>query len=297
MFRPIKRLIKTIAVIAIYRIFNIVNSINKGQISQIILMNQYQQLAEINKLPKFSDTGFHVYSQTDEDGFLLFIFSLIGSTNKKVLEICAGYGIECNAANLIINHGWQGLLFDGDPDNIKIGKTVYSSLKATNNKPPILVNAWITAENINELITQNGFKDEIDLLSLDIDGVDYWILKSINCVKPRVIILEYNTYWGAEESVTVPYDKEFKARIINKAYYCGASLRAFVNLGKDLGYRLVGANTQQYNAFFIRNDIGTDIFPEVSVESCLTLHTDSTDSNSPNQHNFPLISTLPWIRV
>ncbi|MFM6472262.1 MAG: hypothetical protein ACKPGH_01970, partial [Dolichospermum sp.] len=104
----------------------------------------------------------------------------------------------------------------------------------------------------------------------------------------------YNTYWGAEESVTVPYDKEFKARIINKAYYCGASLRAFVNLGKDLGYRLVGANTQQYNAFFIRNDIGTDIFPEVSVESCLTLH---TDSNSPNQHNFPLISTLPWIRV
>lgn len=294
MFRQIKKTIKTIAVKFVYRILNKIGLINQSQISQIVLMNQYRQLASINKLPNFQDTGFHVYSQTDEDGFLLFIFSLIGSTNKKVVEICAGSGLECNAANLIINHGWQGLLFDGDPDNIRIGKGVFSFLKTTSNKPPILVNAWITAENINDLITQHGFSNEIDLLSLDIDGIDYWIWKSINCIKPRVVILEYNTYWSPEESMTVPYDIEFKAKIINNAYYCGASLRAFVNLAKELGYRLVGSNTHQYNAFFTRNDIGTEIFPEVSVESCQTFH---TNSNSPNQYNFPAISELPWEKV
>ncbi|NMG06338.1 hypothetical protein [Brasilonema sp. UFV-L1] len=295
MLKQTERLIKAVAKEKFYRVLNSVKLINERQLDQLILMNQYRQLADAKALPKFHEVGFHTYSQTDEDGFLLYIFSLIGTTNKKVVEICCGDGVECNAANLIINHGWKGLLFDGDAAQLKIGKKIYNFIKTTSNNPPQLVQAWITAENVNELIVNHGFEGEIDLLSLDLDGIDYWLWKSLNCIKPRVVVLEYNTYWGAEKSVTVPYDSNFRAKVINGAYYCGASLRAFVNLGNKLGYRLVGSNTRQFNAFFIRNDVGIDILPEVSVDSCLSLYDDC--SKSLNQYNFPYIGELPWEEV
>jgi hypothetical protein len=289
-----KQLIKKKLKVLLYKILNVTNFVNSSQLSQLLLMNQYRQLTHTKKLPNFQNTGFHVYSQTDEDGFLLYIFFLIDTTNKKVIEIGTGDCIECNSANLIINHGWQGLLFDVNRNSINIGKKIYGFLKTTRNNPPKLVNTWITSENINQLITNNNFEDEIDLLSIDIDGNDYWIWKAIQCVNPRVIIIEYNTYWMADESVTVPYDPQFKAKIINGAYYCGASLAAFVSLGKKLGYRLVGSNTRQYNAFFVRNDLEIDILPEVSVESCLS---SKKNSQSLNQYNFPVIKELPWEKV
>jgi hypothetical protein len=295
MLKQTQKLIKSVAKERFYRVLNSVKLINERQIDQLILSNQYRQLATVKALPKFQEVGFHTYSQTDEDGFLLYIFSLIGTTNKKVVEMCCGDGIECNAANLIINHGWKGILFDGDSEQLNIGRKIYNFIKTTSNNPPQLVHAWITAENVNELLLNNGFEGEIDLFSLDMDGIDYWIWKSLNVVKPRVVVLEYNTYWGAEKSVTVPYEPNFQAQIIDGAYYCGASLQAFVNLGKKLGYRLVGSNTRQFNAFFVRNDVGTNVLPEVSIEDCLPVH--NTVSKSLNQYNFPYISELAWEEV
>jgi hypothetical protein len=289
-----KQLIKKKLKVLLYRVLSITNFVNSSQLSQLLLINQYRQLANTEKLPNFQDTGFHIYSQTDEDGFLIYIFSLLGTTNKKVIEIGSGDCIECNSANLIINHGWQGLLFDSKENSINTGKKIYSFLKTTRNNPPKLISTWITSDNINQLITSNNFEGEIDLLSIDIDGNDYWIWKAIQCVNPRVIILEYNTYWMADESVTVPYNPQFKAQIINGAYYCGASLAAFVSLGKELGYRLVGSNTRQFNAFFVRNDLGIDILPEVTAESCLS---SKKNSQSLNQYNFPAIKELSWEKV
>lgn len=287
-----KQLLKQNIVPVIHQFTYWKNSISKSQTYQLMLMNQYRQLANTQQLPNFQETGCHIFSQTDEDGFLLYIFSLIDFTNKKVVEICAGDGFQCNAANLIINHGWEGLLFDGNPTNIKIGEKIYNSLKSKIKIVPKLVNAWITTENVNELITNSEFHGEIDLLSLDLDGVDYWIWKSINCIQPRVIILEYNKTRSAEESVTVPYNPNFQAQIINDYYYCGASLKAFVKLGKKLNYRLVGSNTQQFNAFFLRNDIATDKLPEVSVETCL-----DSNINSLDQDIVRMISQLEWEEV
>lgn len=289
-----KQLIKKALKLLVYRFLNTIGLINSSQISQIVLMNQYRQMARAETLPNFQDTGLHIYSQTDEDGFLLYIFSLIGTINKQVIEIGSGDCIECNSANLIINHGWEGLLIDGNKNNIIVGNKIYNFLKTTRNNPPKLLNAWITSDNINQLIKENAFDGEIDLFSLDIDGNDYWIWKAIECINPRVVIVEYNAYWVEEYSVTVPYDSKFQAQIINGAYYCGASLAAFVSLGKKLGYRLVGSNTSQYNAFFIRNDLAVDNLPEVTVESCLSSH---KTSQSLNQYNFPAIKQLPWEKV
>src|SRR4051794_16336778 len=152
----------------------------EAQIGQVLLRLQYQDLARRGThLPEFSDVEFRCYSQNSEDGILLYIFSLLGTTDRRVVEICAGDGIECNAANLLINHAWRGLLVDGDPELAARGRAFYSTCRTTWISPPTFIDAWVTAENVDALITSQGFAGRVDLLSLDVDGNDYWIWKAL----------------------------------------------------------------------------------------------------------------------
>lgn len=243
------------------------------QMVQVLLREHYRQLAVTgSKLPAFPDVEFRCHSQTGEDGILLYIFSLIGTTNRKVLEICAGSGIECNAANLIINHGFRGLLFDGSAENIADGREFYGRHPSTFLCPPKLESAWITAENVNELVTSKGFSGEIDLLSLDLDGNDYWIWKALTAVSPRVVVLEFNGYFGPHVSATMPYQPDFQLDYSAKPYRCGATLAAFTKLGRAKGYRLVGSQRLLFNAFFVRDDVGCDVLSETAVADIFAVH-------------------------
>jgi hypothetical protein len=238
-------------------------------------MQLVAQWAQHNRTPGASpltlrDVEFRTFSQNGEDGALLYIFSQIGTTNRTVVEICAGNGIECNAANLLITHGWKGMLVDGDKRNAEFAKVMYSILQDTFVRQPVVAQSWVTAENVNELIGGHGFSGEIDLLSLDIDGVDYWLWKAITVVRPRVVVLEYNGVWKAEHAVTVPYDPKFALDFSRTPYYCGASLGAFAKLGRSLGYRFVGTVRTEINAFFVREDVAVDVLPEVDLTTGLT---------------------------
>jgi len=262
---------------------------------QLLLIADYRRcLSAGQSLPSFAESEFSSFSQNGEDGILLMLFAVIGAKNKVVVEVCAGDGIECNAANLIVNHGWAGLLFDGDDAALKRGREFYSSRSSGwrfRRLPPTLVSAWITADNINSLIKENGVVGEIDLLSLDLDGVDYWIWNAIDAVSPRVVVLEYNNRWDANQSVTVPYRPDFLgtgASVAGVGYF-GASLLAFTRLARKKGYRLVGSNSPNTNAFFLRNDVGVEQFREVSVESCLT----SDYAAFQHREKYPLIKNLP----
>ena len=237
---------------------------------QTLLSQMYRQNRDDKRtLPSFDDIQFRAYSQTGEDGLLLYVFSLLGTTNRRCVEICAGDGIECNTANLIINHGWEGLLFDGDERNVEAGRTFYGKHRDTFAWPPKFAKAWITAESVNDLIREQGFAGDIDLLSLDIDGNDYWIWKALDCVRPRVVILEYENAWGPDRSVTQRYQPDFVWRhTVDVLPECGASLAAFVKLGREKGYRLVGSNRLCFNAVFIRDDVGVDVLPEVPTSQC-----------------------------
>ncbi|MCS6815611.1 MAG: hypothetical protein NZ772_18820, partial [Cyanobacteria bacterium] len=241
-----------------------------NQAVQVLLTQHYQALKQAGtRMPEFATTGFRVYSQNEEDGYLLYIFALIGMETRRAVEICAGDGIECNSANLIVNHKWTGLLVDGNPANIERGRRFYATCPDTLVYPPTLVQAWVTAEAVNDLITQHGFAGDIDLLSLDLDGVDYWIWRAITCVNPRVVVVEFNNLWGADQAVTIPYDPHFVAEFSPEGPdYCGASLPAFVKLGREKGYRLVGCNLYGFNAFFVRNDLGQDVLPEIDPARC-----------------------------
>jgi hypothetical protein len=204
-----------------------VPAVNKGV--QILLTLKYQELLRSGApLPALHDVEFRAYSQTGEDGILLYLFALIGATNRRAVEICAGNGITCNTANLIINHGWHGLLFDGNREQIRFGQRFYAQHEDTFLSPPRLVHAWITRDNVNDLIMQHGFRGEIDLLSLDLDGVDYWIWQAITCIQPRVVVLEFSNMWGPERAVTVPYRSDFHGARIHPYYGL-----TFTHISKD----------------------------------------------------------------
>jgi hypothetical protein len=204
-------------------------------------------------------------SEFGQDGILLYIFSLIGTTNRKALEICAGDGIECNAANLILNHGFHGLLFDGNAELIERGRAFYAAHPNTRLSPPQLTAAWITAETINDQVAAHGFAGDIDLLSLDLDGNDYWIWQALTMVRPRIMVLEFNANCGPEVAATMSYNPDYRIDPTVTPPHCGASLSAFVKVGRAKGYRLIGMQRLGFNAFFAREDIGTHLLPEVTA--------------------------------
>ncbi|HEX4948625.1 MAG TPA: hypothetical protein VFZ34_18260 [Blastocatellia bacterium] len=253
---------------------------------QISLALRYKELLrQGSPLPSFDEVEFRAYSQNGEDGILLYIFSLIGTTNKQVVEICAGDGIECNSANLIIHHGWEALLFDGNEAIIQKGRAFYTHHPDTFLWPPRFVHAWITPQNINALIQNNGFSGSIDLLSLDLDSVDYWIWKAIDVIQPRVVVVEYQDAWGPEKAVTVACEQEFSAATVGTA---GASLAAFVKLSKAKGYRLVGCQRYGFNAFFVQNGIAEDVLPEIDPKTVFhhPRHKEERDTARLHQHKW-----------
>jgi hypothetical protein len=266
-----------------------------SKVGQIRLAHEWKRMSQHGEmLPSLLDVEFRAFSQNGEDGILLYIFSLIGTYKRTCVEICAGDGIECNSANLILNHGWTGLLVDGDEGNVQRGKRFYATHPDTFSFPPQFARAWVDRETVNDLVERHGFKGDIDLLSLDLDGVDYWIWEAIEVIRPRVVVAETQCIWGADRSVSVPYRRDFSSPLIQGfGVYSGASLPAFVRLGKRKGYRLVGTQALGFNAFFIREDLGPEILPEVSAESCL----DRPFVRWAMRELRPLVKDKEWVEV
>jgi len=236
-------------------------------ISQRYLFHQYQQMTEKGNVPAFSETGFRVFSQFEEDGKLLYIFSLIGMDNKIFVEIGSDDGVNSNSANLFFNFGWHGLFIDGNSRAIKRGRKFFGRYPHPFSYPPVFSCSMVTRENINEIILSAGFSGEIALLSIDIDGNDYWVWDAITAVNPRVVLIETHNEFGME-NIVVPYDPSYFYPGKHPVYH-GASPVAMTKLGKSKGYRLVGANDLGFNFFFVKNGFADDLLPEVSVESVL----------------------------
>lgn len=263
-------------------------------VAQKVLLDRYRALRERESRPSFRDVGFSVYSQHDEDGILLYIFGLIGASTCRSVEICAGDGIECNTANLLINHRWTGLLVDGNADNVRRAREYYRARAETRHWPPETVAAWLTRENVNAVIRDAGYSGEIDLLSLDIDGVDYWLWEALQVVAPRIVVLEYNHLLGPDASRSVPYRPDFVAELTEHGSdYAGASLQAFVKLGRRKGYRFVGTNAVGTNAFFAREDVPARLLPEADPRRAF----DHPRAQFGMKLRYPRVKDKEWIDV
>lgn len=193
---------------------------------------------------------FRYRSQNEEDGLLLALFKRIGVTDRRCVEIGCGLN-GGNSGFLVQECGWHGLMVDASRAKISAIKTRFAG-HAVNTET-----CRVTRENVNGLLERHGFTGEIDLLSLDIDGNDFWVWEAIAACTPRVVALEYNWLFGPATSVTVPYDPGFSVGHAGPRSFRGASLAALVHLSRRKGYRLVAS--ERVNAVFLRNDIAPSI--------------------------------------
>ena len=194
--------------------------------------------------------GFKGYSQNEEDGIIQEIFSRIGTTNKKFIEIGVGNGLENNTLYLLLQ-GWQGLWIEGNSNFVEQIMNKFSFV--IDNRSLIVKHAWVKKDNINELISEKQKNREvIDLLSLDIDGNDYHVLEAIEPLNARVIVLEYNFKYRPPAKWVMKYNPNHSS---DESDYYGASLKSFEILLSKKGYKLVGCNLYGVNAFFVREDL------------------------------------------
>jgi hypothetical protein len=226
-----------------------------------VLINQ---MKSAGRLPRLADAEFKVFSQFGDDGIIQYLVQQTGipADRQTFVEFGVQDYQESNTRFLLVNDNWRGLILDGSQTNmdkvIQGGDYWRHDLTA--------VAAFIDRDNVNALFSSHGFSGEIGLLSIDIDGNDYWVWERIEIVSPIVVVAEYNSTFGARHAVTVPYDPVFER---NRAHYSnlywGASLKALCLLAQRKGYAFVGSNSAGNNAYFVRLDKLGRIKP-ISVE-------------------------------
>jgi hypothetical protein len=256
------------------------------QVAQRHLFNFYQMHNQENKSIKLADTGFRAFSQFEEDGKILFILAVIGIKHERFIEIGSDDGLNSNCANLALNFAWSGLFIDANLRSINRGRYFYKRYPHPFGDKPVFHGGKVNRDNINSIIEQNGYAGEVDVLSIDIDGNDYWIWDAISVTSPRIVIIETHIIYG-ERDIIVPYDADYVFPGKHPQYH-GASPVAMVKLAKRKGYRLIGANRLGFNFIFLRNDEGKTYFPEVTIASVLQ-HPTAKEDVDPKVLTFPFV--------
>lgn len=207
-----------------------------------------------HKMPHLSlrASEFKVFSQHGEDGVIQYLLHLLPGIPDTFIEFGVQDYSESNTRFLLMHDNWRGLVIDGDAHAVnQIRKSYYywqHDLTA--------VHHFIMRESILPLIESNGFSENIGILSVDIDGNDYWILETIIGLKPAVLVVEYNSLFGPSRPISIPYQADFERYAADcSGLYFGASLSAFCHLASQHDYALVGCGRDGTNAFFVRRDL------------------------------------------
>jgi hypothetical protein len=227
-------------------------------------------------IDSLADVEFRVFSQWGEDGIVEWLASHIPMANTRFVEFGVESFREANCRFLLQNRGWRGLVMDGSEDHMRALKAHSMHWKYDLTA----VNAFITAENIDALLRENGFAGELGILSIDIDGNDYWVWKSVTAVDPAIVICECNPILGDTTPVVVPYDPSFTRFAAHRSgLYFGASIAALRLLAEQRGYEFLGTNLNGINAFFVRKDLASHVRPLLKhIRAYPALHRDSRDA-------------------
>ena len=203
-------------------------------------------------------TEFKVFSQFGDDGIIQYVLQRLDlpASERRFVEFGVENYTEANTRFLLQNDNWSGLIMDGSAESMEsVRREDYYWRHELTARAH-----FITRENINDLLTDAGFTGRIGLLSIDIDGNDYWVWQAISAIDPALVIVEYNSLFGANAPVTVPYRADFTRTGAHYSnLYWGTSLAALCHLASQKNYVWIGCNSAGNNAYFVRK-VGSDRF-------------------------------------
>jgi len=220
-----------------------------------------RQLADLRG--PLRDHEFKVFSQSGEDGILQYLTRIVAPLDRSFVEIGVEDYREANTRFLLIKDQWSGLVVDGSAPNVAriFSDQVYWTRRLR------VAEAFIDRDNVNGVLTAHGATGELGLLSVDIDGNDYWVFDAINCVAPAIAIVEYNYRFGPTAAVTIPYDPAYRRSQSSPSWLVtGASLQAIANAAARKDMAFVGCNSFGNNAFFVRRDLVPSWFELPTVQ-------------------------------
>jgi hypothetical protein len=223
------------------------------------------------------DAEFKVSSQWGGDGIVQYLIEQVRPRSQTFIEFGVENYRESNTRFLLMNNNWRGLIIDADPQCIAQVRNdeIYWRHDLT------AITAFITAENINALINDAGFSGSVGILSVDIDGNDYWVWEKIDVVDPDIVIIEYNSVFGPHRAVSIPYDPAFLRQNVHPSYlFWGCSLAALCLLGERKGYVFVGCDSNGNNAYFVKASRAENLVPLTPAEG----YVESRFRESRNMH-------------
>lgn len=222
-----------------------------------------QLLLQNKNVKSLHETEFKVFSQWGDDGIIQYLVNYLDIDNKTFIEFGVEDYLESNTRFLLINDNWSGLIMDGSESHISKIKNDEMYWK----HDLIAKSSFITAENINQLIAEEEINGRIGLLHIDIDGNDYWIWKALKVVEPIIMIIEFNSVFGFERAITIPYKNDFiRTSEHFSNLYAGSSILSLCDLAEDKGYAFIGCNSAGNNAYFVKNEFLKDMKPLTAKE-------------------------------
>lgn len=192
---------------------------------------------------------FSAFSQNGEDGILDVLRKQLKVSNRYFIEIGTSEGVENNSAWLVVAEKYSGIMIEGNP---KLAARARRNV-ASQSVGGECYCMFVTRENIHELRSL-AFYDDPDIFSLDIDGNDYYIAEALldGFFRPKIFVVEYNSVYGPERSLTVEYrdDFSFSSAHPTQLYY-GVSISAWRKFFESRGYKFVTVDRNGVNAFFV----------------------------------------------
>lgn len=233
-------------------------------------------------------------SQNGEDGILRYLFEEIGFESRIFVEF--GFGAQqCNALRLMIHEKFGGLMMDGSAEQCDHFNRAAQAMNIPNVQA---VCTFIDLENLESLISENGIPREIDFLSVDVNGNDYWFWEKLEVVSPRVACIEYNAGMGPSWSCTIPYSADFERYAAHPSgFFAGASLKALETLGQKKGYRLVGCDATGTNSFFLRDDIVAPNIPTLTAQEAFKPHANWISRGISEAEQLEIMRSMPYAEV
>jgi hypothetical protein len=251
------------------------------------------------------DMEFKIYSQWGEDGILNYLCDELEISKPRMIEFGAGDFTECNSRFLAEYRNASVVLVDARKDLLDSVSNTYLNWRTSIHG----ISDWITPNNINELARHSKeLIGGVDVVSLDLDGNDYWVAEALNFEDIRIVVVEYNPIFGGTRAVTVPREDMFDrtAAHYSNLYY-GGSLMAFIGLLNRKGFDFVGTNRVGNNAFFVAKNYTHQINLVIPDVSDLSEYVDWRVRESRNEkgeltflskeEGFRLISHLPLLEV